>query len=197
MAKLDGKRIAFLATDGVEQIELTRPWQAARDAGAQVELISIKPGEIQGVKGMDKGDTFHVDRTVADVTPDQYDALVIPGGVKNPDKLRMDEDAVAFARAFCEAGKPVAAICHGPWLLVEAGTVRGRTLTSYPSLKTDIRNAGGYWVDAEVHVDNGLVTSRTPEDLDAFISKMIEEFAEGWHERQAVGAGAATTSTSR
>ena len=194
MGKLDGKRIAFIATDGVEQVELTRPWQAARDEGAQVELVSIKPGQIQAVNGMEMGDKFRVDRTVADVTGDQYDALVVPGGVKNPDKLRMNDDAVAFARSFCESGKPVAAICHGPWLLVEADTLRGRTLTSYPSLKTDIRNAGGNWVDAEVHVDNGLVTSRTPDDLDAFCRKMIEEFAEGRHERQAVGAGAATTS---
>jgi protease I len=188
--KLSGKKVAFIAADGVEQVELERPWQAARDAGADVELVSIKGGEIQGVRGMDKGDMFRVDRTVADVTAGEYDGLVIPGGVKNPDLLRMNEDAVSFTRSFFEQQKPVAAICHAPWLLVEADVVRGRTLTSYPSLKTDIRNAGGNWVDEEVHVDNGLVTSRKPDDLDAFCRKMIEEIAEGRHEGQTVGAGA-------
>jgi protease I len=188
--QLRGKKIAFIAADGVEQVELERPWQAARDAGAEVELISIKSGEIQGVHGMDKGDTFRVDRIVADVTPDAYDGLVIPGGVKNPDLLRMNKDAVSFTRGFVEQQKPVAAICHAPWLLVEADVVRGRTLTSYPSLQTDIRNAGGQWVDEEVHVDHGLVTSRKPDDLDAFCRKVVEEIAEGLHEGQAVASGA-------
>ncbi|HUG46959.1 MAG TPA: type 1 glutamine amidotransferase domain-containing protein [Candidatus Limnocylindria bacterium] len=191
--QLNGKKIAFIAADGVEQIELERPWKAAREAGAQVELVSLKSGQIQGVHGMDKGDTFKVDRTVADVTADEYDGLVIPGGVKNPDLLRMNADAVAFTRRFFEQHKPVAAICHAPWLLVEADVVRGRTLTSYPSLKTDIRNAGGQWVDEEVHVDAGLVTSRRPDDLDAFCRKMVEEIAEGRHERQTAAAGTAGT----
>jgi protease I len=187
--QLRGKKVAFIAADGVEQVELERPWQAVRDAGGQVELLSIRSGEIQGVHGMDKGDRFHVDRVVSDVTADEYDGLVIPGGVKNPDLLRMNDDAVSFTRAFFEQHKPVAAICHAPWLLVEADVVRGRTLTSYPSLQTDIRNAGGTWVDEEVRVDNGLVTSRKPDDLDAFCAKLIEEIAEGRHEGQTVAAG--------
>ncbi len=188
--QLSGKKIAFIAADGVEQVELERPWQAARDAGAQVELLSFKAGEIQGVHGMDKGDTFRVDRTVADVTPDEYDGLVIPGGVKNPDKLRMHEDVVQFVRGFFEQQKPVAAICHGPWTLVEAGVLPGRTITSWPSLQTDVRNAGGTWVDEEVHVDNGLVTSRKPDDLPAFCAKIVEEFAEGEHKVHGEGATA-------
>lgn len=186
--QLRGKRVAFIAADGVEQVELERPWQAAKAAGADVELLSIKGGEIQAVNSMDEGDRFRVDRLVSDVTADEYDSVVIPGGIKNPDLLRMNEDAVNFVRRFFEQQKPVSSICHGPWLLVEADVVRGRTLTSYPSLKTDIRNAGGNWVDEEVHVDNGLVTSRRPDDLDAFCRKMVEEIAEGRHERQAVGA---------
>lgn len=181
---LSGKRIAFLATDGVEQIELTKPWEAIKGAGAQVELISIESGEIQGVNHMDKGDTFKVDKVVSDVNANDYDGLVLPGGVANPDFLRMDDGAVKFTRAFFEQQKPVAAICHGPWTLVEAGVVDGRTLTSWPSLQTDIKNAGGNWVDEEVHVDEGFVTSRKPDDLDAFIAKAIEEFAEGEHEGQ-------------
>lgn len=189
--QLRGKKVAFIAADGVEQVELERPWQAARDAGAEVELLSIKSGEIQAVHGMDKGDRFRVDRPVADVNASEYDGLVIPGGVKNPDLLRMDEDAVSFVLGFFEQRKPVAAICHAPWLLIEADVVRSRTLTSYPSLQTDIRNAGGTWVDEQVHVDNGLVTSRRPDDLDAFCSKMIEEIAEGLHQRQPVGAATA------
>lgn len=185
-ARLDGTRVAFLATDGVEQIELTRPLQAARDAGARVDLVSPKTGRIQAVNHDDKGETFRVDRTTAEVSADEYDALVIPGGAKSPDRLRTDEAAVRFTRAFFEAGKPVASICHGPWVLVEADAVRGRTLTSWPSLRTDITNAGGRWIDAEVHVDQGLVTSRKPDDLDAFCSKMVEEIAEGRHEGQRV-----------
>jgi deglycase len=185
--KLNGKRVAFLATDGVEQVELTQPWQVAKDAGANVELVSLKAGEIQGMEHMDKGDRFPVDRTLDDARAEEYDALMIPGGVANPDRMRTDARAVAFTRAFLQAGKPVAVICHGPWMLVEADVVRGRTVTSWPSLRTDIRNAGGQWVDEEVHVDNGLVTSRKPDDLPAFCAKMIEEFAEGTHERQPAG----------
>jgi protease I len=184
--QLNGKKIAFIAADGVEQVELERPWQAAREAGAEVELLSVKSGQIQGVHGMEMGDKFTVDHTLADVTAEEYDALVIPGGVKNPDILRMHDEVVQFVRNFFEQQKPVAAICHGPWVLVEADVLRGRTITSWPSLKTDIRNAGGTWVDEEVHVDAGLVTSRKPDDLDAFCSKLLEEVAEGLHERQAI-----------
>ncbi len=189
---LQGKKIAFLATDMVEQVELTEPWKAVEEAGGKPELVSLKPGEIQGFEHYDKADTFKVDKTVEEVSASDYDALVQPGGVGNPDTLRMDENAVNFVREFFEQGKPVAAICHGPWMLVEAGVVRGRTLTSWPSLQTDIRNAGGTWVDEEVHVDNGLVTSRKPDDLSAFNKKLVEEFAEGKHERQkhSVQAGA-------
>lgn len=182
MARLQGKRIAFLAADGVEQIELTRPWDALKAEGADLQLLSIKEGQIQGVNGMDKGDMFPVDWMVGNANANDFDALVLPGGVKNPDLLRMNDDAVKFTKAFFEASKPVAAICHGPWTLVEAGVVEGRTLTSYPSLQTDIRNAGGTWVDEKVHVDAGLVTSRRPDDLDAFIAKTIEEIEEGPHE---------------
>jgi protease I len=182
--ELQGKKIAFLATDMVEQVELTEPWKAVKEAGGTPELVSIKSGEIQGFNHYDKADTFKVDKTVEEVSASDYDALVQPGGVGNPDTLRMDENAVNFVREFFEQGKPAAVICHGPWMLVEAGVVRGRTITSWPSLQTDIRNAGGNWVDEEVHVDNGLVTSRKPDDLPAFNKKMIEEFAEGKHEAQ-------------
>ena len=184
MASLDGKKVAFLATKGVEEVELTEPWKAVKEAGGTPELISPEEGTIQGFDHLEKGEEFDVDRTVSDANPDDYDGLVLPGGVANPDFLRTDEEAVSFARAFFEAGKPVAAICHGPWTLVEADVVRDRTLTSYPSVKTDIRNAGGEWVDEEVHVDGGLVTSRNPDDLPAFCSKLVEEVAEGAHERQ-------------
>jgi protease I len=189
---LAGKRVAFLATDGVEQVELTEPWSAVRDAGGEPELVSIHGGEIQGVRGMDKADTFPVSRTVEAADADEFDGLVIPGGVANPDKVRMSKPAVAFAREFVDAGKPVAAICHGPWVLVEAGLVRGRTLTSYPSLRTDVRNAGGTWVNEEVHVDRGLVTSRTPDDLPAFCAKVVEEIAEGLHTAEPARRGAIT-----
>jgi protease I len=194
MAKrLEGRRVAFLATDGVEQVELTEPWKKVRDEGGTPELISLESGEIQGFEHLDKGDTFEVDKPVADADPADYDGLVLPGGVANPDFLRADEKAVGFIRSFFEAGKPVAAICHGPWTLVEADVVTGRTLTSWPSLKTDIKNAGGNWVDEEVHVDSGLVTSRKPDDLPAFSEKLAEEICEGRHEEQALqtaGSGA-------
>jgi protease I len=185
MADLQNKRIAFLvANEGVEQVELTEPWKAVEQAGAQPELISIEEGQVQAFNHLDKGDTFEVDRTVANASASEYDGLVLPGGVANPDILRMDNRAVAFARSFFESGKPVGVICHGPWTLVEADVVRDRTITSWPSLRTDIRNAGGKWVDEEVVVDEGLVSSRRPDDLPAFCAKIVEEFAEGRHEGQ-------------
>jgi protease I len=182
---IHGKRIAFLtANEGVEQVELTRPWEAVKEAGGEPELIAPEEGDVQAFNHLDKADTFPVDKTVDQANVDDYDGLVLPGGVANPDNLRTHESAVHFARSFFEAGKPVAAICHAPWTLVEADVVRDRTLTSWPSVQTDIRNAGGNWVDEEVHVDGGLVTSRKPDDLGAFCAKAIEEFAEGRHERQ-------------
>jgi protease I len=188
--KLQGKRVAFLATDMVEQVELTEPWKAVKDAGGTPELVSLKEGEIQGFDHYDKADTFKVDRTVEEARAEDYDALVIPGGVGNPDTMRTDENAVQLVRDFFEQGKPVGVICHGPWMLVEAGVVRGRKVTSWPSLQTDIRNAGGDWVDQEVVVDNGLVTSRKPDDLPAFNEKIVEEFCEGRHEQQAASVRA-------
>jgi protease I len=189
--ELTGMKVAFIATDGVEQIELTEPWKAAKNAGATVELISPKPGRIQGVNHGDKADTFEVDRTTAEANPADYDGLVLPGGVANPDKLRLDRPAVEFVRQFFDTGKPIAAICHGPWMLVEADVLEGRTVTSWPSLRTDIENAGGEWVDEQVHVDQGLVTSRKPDDLPAFCAKMIEEFREGRHTDRTTPAAAA------
>ena len=177
--KLNGRRVAILATDGVEEVEYTTPRQAVEEAGAQAELISIKPGQIQAVQGMQPSRTYPVERTIDQANAQEYDALLLPGGVANPDYLRMDPRAVAFVRSFVDAGKPIGSICHGPWTLVEADALRGRTVTSWPSLQTDIRNAGGTWVDEQVHVDNGLVTSRKPDDLPAFCQKMIEEFVEG------------------
>jgi protease I len=188
--KLDGKTIAFLAAEGVEQIELTEPWKAVQEAGGAPELISLEPGRLQAFDHLDKGDTFAVDRTVREANAARYDGLVLPGGVANPDFLRADPDAVAFVRSFFEDAKPVAAICHGPWTLIDAGVVRGRTLTSWPSLQTDLRNAGATWVDEEVHVDQGLVTSRKPDDLPAFCAKLVEELCEGRHEGQRQRAGA-------
>src|SRR5436305_10311658 len=188
MGKLDGKRIAFLATDGVEQVELTEPRKAVEQEGAETDLVSLEDGQIQGFEHLDKADTFDVDEAVKDADASDYDGLVLPGGVANPDFLRTDEDAVAFVRAFFEAGKPVGAICHGPWTLVEAGVVRDLKLTSWPSLKTDIRNAGGSWVDEEVVVDRGLTTSRNPDDTPAFCEKLVEELGEGRHEELAAAA---------
>lgn len=184
--RLRGKRVAFLATDGVEEVEYTKPREAVEQAGATAELVSIKDGSIQAVNHMDKAGTYRVERKVTEADPAEYDALVLPGGVANPDFLRMDADAVRFVRAFFQAQKPVAAICHGPWLLAEAGVVEGRTVTSWPSLRTDLANAGATWVDEQVHVDSGLVTSRRPDDLPAFCAKLVEEVAEGRHQKQTV-----------
>jgi protease I len=187
---LQGKKVAILAADMVEQVELVEPRKALEEAGATTELISVKPGEIQGFKHFDPADKFEVDKAIEEVDASEYDALMIPGGVGNPDQLRADENVVSFVRDFFESGKPIAAICHAPWVLVEAGIVRGRKVTSWPSVQTDIRNAGGNWVDQEVVVDQGLVTSRKPDDIPAFNEKMIEEFAEGKHERRRVSAEA-------
>jgi protease I len=193
-SRLKGKKVAFLATDGVEEVELTEPWKAIENEDGTPELVSLESGEIQGFDHLDKDQKFAVDRTVEEAKQEDYDGLVLPGGVANPDFLRVSEKAVSFARSFFEAGKPVAVICHGPWTLVEADVVRDRTITSWPSLRTDIRNAGGNWVDQEVVVDNGLVSSRKPDDLPAFCAKLVEEFCEGRHEGQALqtaGAGTA------
>ncbi|MDG4790430.1 type 1 glutamine amidotransferase [Micromonospora sp. WMMD1102] len=180
-ATLQGKRIAFLATDGVEEVEYTKPREAVEAAGGQVELVSLESGQIQAFQHLDKSGRYDVDTTVADADPTAYDGLVLPGGVANPDALRADPDAVRFVRAFFDAGKPVGAICHAPWTMIDADVVKGRTLTSWPSLRTDLSNAGANWVDEECHVDNGLVTSRKPDDLPAFCAKLVEELAEGRH----------------
>lgn len=177
MPNLQGKKIAILATDGVEAVELTEPQKALQQAGATVDVISLKAGQIQGFNHDDPGPSIKVDKTLDEVKASDYDNLVLPGGVANPDKLRTHPEAVKFVKSFFEAGKTVAAICHGPWILIEAGVVKGRTLTSWPSLKTDITNAGGHWVDKEVEVDKGLITSRKPDDLPAFNKTIIEEFA--------------------
>lgn len=180
--RLQGKKIAFLtANEGVEQVELTEPLNAVREAGAEAELLAPEAGQIQAFNHLDKGDTFDADRAVGDADAGEYDGLVLPGGVANPDQLRSKPEALEFVREFFKAGKPVGVICHGPWTLIDAGVVEGRTVTSWPSLQTDLRNAGANWVDEEVHVDQGLVTSRKPDDLEAFNAKIVEEFAEGVH----------------
>jgi protease I len=190
--KLDGKSVAILVADGFEQVEMTKPREALIDAGADVKIVSPKPGQIQGMNHADKGDKFDVDLTLDGARPEDFDAILIPGGLMNPDQLRSTPEALEFTRHFFREGKPAAVICHGPWVLIDAGVVRGRTLTSWPAIKTDVKNAGGHWVDEEVVVDNGLVTSRKPEDIPAFNRKMIEEFCEGRH---AVGANTPTLET--
>jgi protease I len=180
--ELRNKRVAVLVDNGFEQSELVEPRKALQDAGAQADIISPQSGKVKGWKHTDWGDEVSVDRKLDDAKPDDYDALLLPGGVMNPDKLRANATAVRFVKHFVDSGKPIAAICHGPWTLIEAGAVRGRKLTSWPSLQTDLRNAGAEWVDQEVVTDRGLVTSRKPDDIPAFNRKMIEEFAEGQHE---------------
>ncbi|HZE08768.1 MAG TPA: type 1 glutamine amidotransferase domain-containing protein [Gemmatimonadaceae bacterium] len=183
-AQLTGRSVAFLATDGVEEVELTAPWNALKQAGADVSLVSDKSGEIQAVNHDQKGDRFAVDREVSQVSAQDFDALVIPGGVANPDKLRTNKDAVRLVRDFMEADKPVAAICHGPWLLVEADALRGRTITSWPSLETDVKNAGGAWVDKQVQLDQKLLTSRKPDDLPAFCAQLVGMLSTAIDERR-------------
>jgi protease I len=190
---LQGKRIAVLAAEGVEQVELTEPRAELERAGATTELISLQTGSVQAMNRIDKGDTFPVDHTVDEIDAGDYDALLLPGGVANPDNLRQSPRAVELVRQFFDTGKPIAAICHAPWMLVEADVVRDLTITSWPSLQTDIRNAGGTWVDREVVTDHGLVTSRKPDDIPAFSKKMIEEFQEGRHQRGQSMAGQSTS----
>jgi protease I len=187
--QLKGKKVAILVADGFEQVELTEPKEALEEAGARTEIISPAKGKVKGWQHTEWGDEFPVDVPLDEADPENYDALLLPGGVFNPDKLRLEPRAIEFIRAVFDAGKPVAAICHGPWTLIDAGVVRGRTVTSYPSIRRDLENAGANWVDREVVVDNGLVTSRKPDDIPAFNAKMIEEFAEGVHERQTAAAG--------
>lgn len=179
MAQLSGKTVAILATDGFEQVELTEPMKALKDAGATVEIVSLKDGEIQGFNHFDRADTVKVDRTLSDASVSDYDGLMLPGGAHNPDALRTDNEAKSFVKGFFDAGKPVAAICHAPWVLIDAGVAEGRRLTSYKTIRTDLKNAGAEVVDEEVVVDRGLVTSRCPDDLPAFNAKMIEEMAAG------------------
>jgi protease I len=187
---LDGKKVAILVADGFEQVEMTEPRKALEDAGADTKIVSPKSGKIQGMHHADKGDKFDVDLSLDDARPQEFDALMIPGGLMNPDQLRSTPEALEFTRHFFDEGKPVAAICHAPWVLIDAGVVRGRTLTSWPAIKTDVKNAGGNWVNEEVVVDNGLVTSRKPDDIPAFNQKMIEEFCEGRHAAMARAANA-------
>jgi protease I len=188
---LSGKRVAIVVANGFEQIEMTDPREALDGAGAETDLVSIEDGEVKGWEHKEWGDTFEVEVPIDEADPDDYDALLLPGGVMSPDRLRRDERVLAFVRAFFEAGKPVAAICHGPWTLIDAGVVAGRWVTSYPSIRKDLENAGAEWVDEEVVVDQGLVTSREPADLPAFDAKMIEEFAEGRHAGRRERSGAA------
>jgi protease I len=187
--KLNGIKVAILVADGFEQVELTEPKKALEEAGAETMIVSPVKGEVEGWHHFDAGDKFTVDVPLDEASAQDYDALLLPGGVANPDQLRMNEKAVAFVKSFFDAGKPVAAICHGPWTLIEAGAVRGRKLTSWPSLKTDLRNAGAEWVDQEVVTSSGLVTSRKPDDIPAFNQKMIEEFAKGKYGQQTAGTG--------
>ena len=194
MGKLDGKRIAFLAADGVEQVELEEPWKAIEKEGGEPELVSLEEGKIRAFQHLDHGDEFDVSKTAKDADASDYDGLVIPGGVANPDFLRADEDAVGFVRAFFKAGKPVGAICHGPWVLIDAGVVDGMKVTSWPSIRTDLENAGAEVVDEECVVDKGLTTSRKPDDLPAFCAKIVEEFCEGEHEELAEATAGAASS---
>jgi protease I len=190
--ELQGRRVAILAADGVERVELEKPQEVIHDAGGETTLVSIKEGTIVARNNdLEEAGTFEVQRVVSDASADDFDALLLPGGTVNPDKLRMNDDAVRFVKDFFDSGKPIAAICHGPWTLVEAGVVSGRTITSFPSIRTDLRNAGANVVDEEVVVDQGLVSSRSPDDLPAFCSKLVEEFAEGQHERSSASAQAA------
>lgn len=186
MQKLNGKKVAILVEDGFEQVELTSPKQALEDAGAKTHIISPKKGKVKGWEHTKWGDEFPVDVAIEQANANDYDALLLPGGVMNPDKLRTNPQAVQFVRSFFDQGKPVAAICHGPWTLIEAGVVKGRKVTSYPSIQTDLKNAGANWVDQEVVVDQGLVTSRNPDDLPAFNRKLVEEISEGQHAAQRV-----------
>jgi protease I len=192
--KLSGKKVAILATDGFEQVELTKPRAALDEAGAITTVVSLKAGKIQGMNHADKGDTVAVDQTLDKAKPEEFDALMIPGGLMNPDTLRSSQEALEFVRHFFREGKPVAAICHAPWVLIDASVIRGRTVASWPAIKTDVRNAGAHWVDQEVVVDNGLVTSRKPDDIPAFNQKMIEEFCEGRHTATS-GTGSAELET--
>ncbi len=194
-SELEGQKIAILAADGVEQVELEQPRDAVESAGARTELLSLESGRIQAMNSdINPADSFEVDKIVGDASVGDYDGLIVPGGAVNPDNLRMDPDAVSFVQEFFKTGKPVGVICHGPWILVEADVARGRTLTSYPSIRTDLRNAGANVIDQEVVTDQGLVTSRSPDDLPAFCSKIVEEFAEGEHQVHDEGATAAAAS---
>lgn len=187
MTNLNGKKIAILVTDGFEQIELTEPKKALEQAGAETQIVSLKSGQVRGWNHTEWGDKFDVDVLIDNASPKNYDGLLLPGGVMNPDKLRRDQRVLSFVKTFFDDSKPVAAICHGPWTLIDAGVVRGRKLTSYESIQTDLKNAGAKWADEEVIVDKGLITSRKPDDIPAFNNRMIEEFARGRAEKQKAG----------